>query len=88
MAQQVTASLRGALTGGNGETVPGAHVRLTNTRTGSVLDTTTTDAGTFGLTGLDIGGPYTIKVDASRLLDQTVTGIYLQLARPRTSKSR
>ncbi|HEV2649966.1 MAG TPA: TonB-dependent receptor [Rhizomicrobium sp.] len=79
MAQQVTASLRGHLTGGDGSLVSGATVHLINTRTGATLDTVTGDSGSFSLTGLNIGGPYTLKIEAPGYSEKTLTGIYLSV---------
>ena len=79
LAQQVTASLRGHLTGANGEEISGAQIHVIDTKTGATIDTTTGDGGTFSLAGLAIGGPYSVKIDAPGYSEKTVTGIYLDV---------
>jgi hypothetical protein len=75
-AQQVTSSLRGQLSGGNGD-IAGATVKLINTKTGATLTTSSSSGGAFAFSGLDVGGPYTLVVSASGFDKKTITGIYL-----------
>ena len=61
-AQQTTAQVRGVVLNSAGDTVSGATVTITDTRTGSASTTATSANGTYFVTGLRVGGPYTVTV--------------------------
>ncbi len=76
MAQKISSEIRGTVTGADGAPLDGAVVKVTDTRTGATLTTSTTDGG-FAVNGLAIGGPYTVTVDAPGVPEKSVTGIQL-----------
>ncbi|MGA9353178.1 MAG: TonB-dependent receptor [Terriglobales bacterium] len=61
-AQGGTSELTGLVTDQTGAIVPGAPVKLTNSATGEVRTTTTTDAGTYRFPALQVVGTYTLEV--------------------------
>ena len=79
MAQQVSSDLHGQILGANDAPVAGASVSLTDTNTGATLTTTTGAGGSFVLSGLAIGGPYILRVDAAGYSAKTIRDIYLHL---------
>ncbi|MDE2075080.1 MAG: TonB-dependent receptor [Alphaproteobacteria bacterium] len=79
MAQQVSSDLRGRLLGANSAPVSGAAVSLTDTNTGATQTTTTGTGGSFVFSGLAIGGPYTLRIDAAGYSPKTVKDIFLKL---------
>jgi hypothetical protein len=78
-AQETTSSIRGNIYQPDGTPAAGANVRVTDTRTGNSRTATTSDSGQFSLSGLRIGGPYTIQVDAGGMAPQTITDVNLDL---------
>ncbi|HUG03943.1 MAG TPA: carboxypeptidase regulatory-like domain-containing protein [Steroidobacteraceae bacterium] len=78
-AQQTTSGVRGNVSQPDGSPAAGASVRVTDTRTGSVQRSTTSATGQFSMTGLRVGGPYTISVEAEGLAPQSITDVHLNL---------
>jgi outer membrane receptor for ferrienterochelin and colicin len=78
LAQKLSSEIHGQITGADGAPVSGATIKVTNTSTGATLTTTTNADGLFELTGLPVGGPYTIVVEASGYSSKTLTGVRLQ----------
>ena len=54
--------MTGLVTDQTGAVVPGAPVKLTNSATGEVRTTTTTDAGTYRFPALQVVGTYSLEV--------------------------
>ena len=79
LAQQTTSSLRVNVSAPNGLPSTDASVTVTDTRTGSSRSSNVTSAGSTTLTGLRIGGPYTVKASAIGYSDQTVTDVFVRL---------
>ena len=79
MAQQVSSAMRGQITGRDGAPVSGAAIAVTNTNTGATQTVTAGASGSFVLSNLPIGGPYTVRVDAAGYPGKTVRNIYLTL---------
>ena len=79
MAQQTTSSLRVSVLTPDGTPSTNASIVVTDNRTGSSRTATVTSAGSLTLTGLRIGGPYTVKASAVGYSDQTVTDVYVRL---------
>ncbi len=65
MAQEITGSIRGTIVSSIGEPVVGATVVVSDTRTGTSRSATTNDGGAFHVRGLQVGGPYEVRVSAS-----------------------
>ncbi|MEX2122857.1 MAG: TonB-dependent receptor [Woeseia sp.] len=78
-AQETTSSIRGNIGNPDGSPAAGANVRVTDTRTGNTRTATTSDSGQFSLTGLRVGGPYTVQVAAGGMAAQVITDINLEL---------
>jgi len=80
IAQETTASVRGTVTNPAGQPVSGATVIVTDTRTGSSRTVTTGDSGTFTVRGLQVGGPFSIRVQSDQYQDNLITDVYTNLS--------
>ncbi|MGQ3228904.1 MAG: carboxypeptidase regulatory-like domain-containing protein, partial [Blastomonas fulva] len=80
-AQETTSSIRGSVTG-DGQPLVGAEVRVIHTPSGTVASTVTDSSGTFSASGLRLGGPFTIEVNAPGFEQSSVTDIFLQAGQP------
>jgi hypothetical protein len=78
-AQVTTASINGVVTDKSGQPLTGATVRAIHEPSGSQYGTSSRDDGRFNLTGLRIGGPYTIKITYVGYTAQEKKGINLEL---------
>ncbi|MDH5630555.1 MAG: TonB-dependent receptor [Gammaproteobacteria bacterium] len=80
---QVTSSdIRGELIDAQGNPVAGQMVEVIHTPTGRVKTAETTDNGVFYLTGLNVGGPYVVKLaDSSSMQATPIEELYLQLGK-------
>ncbi|MEZ5709630.1 MAG: TonB-dependent receptor [Blastomonas sp.] len=74
-AQQITSGIEGTVLDEAGMPVAGAEVVVTDTRSGASRTITTGSGGTFNLTGLVTGGPYTVTATADGFEGQTVEGV-------------
>jgi outer membrane receptor for ferrienterochelin and colicin len=79
LAQETTSAIRGTVVGADGAPAANANVRVTDTRTGNSRTATTSESGQFSLSGLRVGGPYTVQVEAGGFAPQTITDIRLDL---------
>jgi len=79
LAQETTSAIRGTITMPDGSPAANASVRVTDTRSGTSRSTTTSDTGQFQASGLKVGGPYTIQVDAEGAAPQAITDVMLGL---------
>ncbi len=78
-AQVTTSAMRVSVTTPSGAAATEATVEVTDNRTGSSRAVKVTAAGSVTVTGLRIGGPYTVKASGMGYSDQTVTDIYVRL---------
>jgi hypothetical protein len=78
-AQVTTASINGMITDKSGQPLPGAMVRAIHEPSGTQYGTSAREDGRYNLTGLRIGGPYTIKVTFVGYSAQEKKGIKLEL---------
>ncbi len=78
-AQETTAAIRGNVYGPDGAPEAEGQVLVIDTRTGNARSATTSETGQFTLTGMRVGGPYTIQVTAPGTAPQTITDVYLDL---------
>ena len=62
--------------------VSGATVVAEHTPTGITKTTTTSSSGSFSLSFLPIGGPYTVKVSAPGYNSESIDGLFLNLGDP------
>jgi hypothetical protein len=79
IAQETTTSVRGALSGEDGQAAAGVAVTVTDERTGRSKTTVTSGSGRFSISGLAVGGPYTISTDSSQYAEQNITDVFLSL---------
>ncbi len=78
-AQEITSSIRGAVTDADGAPIAGATVRITDTRTNSTRTFTTNARGEVLAGGLTVGGPYIVTVTAEGFRGEQVEGIFTTL---------
>jgi hypothetical protein len=78
-AQTNTATVNGTVTDAGGAIVPGATVSITNTSTGIVTNSTSNSKGFYNFPQLQIGGPYTVDVNAAGFKKFESTGLMLNL---------
>jgi len=79
IAQEITSTVRGTVTGPDGNVISGATVVVTDTRTGSTTTTTSSNSGSFSVRSLKVGGPYTIRVTSGDYDAALVTGVMTNL---------
>ncbi len=79
MAQVTSSAMSGEITDLQGNPAVGTTVTVIHEPTGATKTITIGANGNFNLSGLRVGGPYTIKLDSDSLRDQTVTDVYLKL---------
>lgn len=62
VAQETSSSIRGTVLTANGQSVSGATVTITDTRTGAVKVVESNQTGSYTLRGMRVGGPYIVEV--------------------------
>jgi hypothetical protein len=80
-AQETTSTIRGEVSA-SGAPVNNATVTVTHVPSGTVSRTTTDQNGNFNLTGLRLGGPFTVTVEAPGQPSYQVTEIQLSAGEP------
>jgi len=78
-AQVTTTTMRVSVSTPAGGPATDARVSITDNRTGATRSIAVTSAGTVSVTGLRIGGPYSVKASSIGYSDQTVTDVYVRL---------
>lgn len=78
-AQETTSGLRGYVTQSDGAPAARARVVVTDTRTGFMRSTTTTETGLFDVRNLNPGGPYTVEVSLPGQQSTRLEGVGLSL---------
>ncbi len=76
-AQVTTAAIHGAVTDESGAVIPNAKVTATDTATGISTVTTTNTSGYYTFPSLQIGGPYTVTVQAPNFEEFASNGVML-----------
>ena len=71
-----TSGMRGSVN------VSGATVEAEHTPTGITKTTTTSSTGSFSISFLPLGGPYTVKVSAPGYNSESIDGLFLSLGDP------
>lgn len=79
LAQSTTSAIRVSVITPSGEPATDATISVTDTRTGSTRSAKVTSTGTATVTGLRIGGPYTVSAGAMNYTSQTVTDVFVRL---------
>jgi hypothetical protein len=77
LAQVTTAAIHGTVTDASGAVVPNATVTTRNNATGIATTATTNASGYFTFTALQVGGPYTITIEAPGFQKYQSTGTML-----------
>lgn len=80
VAQVTSGSIRGTVQTPSGAPAVGATVTVKDTRTSSTRVVTTDKQGEFSISGLSIGGPYTIGVTTDNYKDALLTDVYTNLS--------
>jgi Carboxypeptidase regulatory-like domain len=75
-AQQITSNIRGSVTSESGAPISGASVIIVHTPTGTTSSTITNADGRFSATGLRVGGPFSVTVNATGFGAERVEGIF------------
>lgn len=77
LAQSTNASIKGTITDGSGEALPGATVMVRNESTGFSTGTITSAEGKYTFNQLPLGGPYTVEARFVGFSDQKRSGLTL-----------
>jgi hypothetical protein len=80
-AQETTSSVRGTIESASGP-IAGASITVVHEPSGTTSTTTTGADGSFSAQGLRIGGPFTVRVDATGFQSAQITDVYLQAGSP------
>jgi hypothetical protein len=75
-----TGAISGTVTGPQGEPVSSAQVVITNRATGYSTGTLTRSTGQYIVQGLEVGGPYTVRVTSIGFEQQERNDIYVRLS--------
>ena len=78
-AQVTTASMSGRILGSANDPLMGVTIKAVHTPTGTIYATGTRQNGSFNLSNLRIGGPYTIEVTYISYQKEMITDVYLSL---------
>lgn len=74
-----TSSISGTVTTASGEPIAGATVRATHLPTNTTFTAVSSQAGRFTLTGLPVGGPYSVEASAPSYTFGAITNVQTQL---------
>jgi Carboxypeptidase regulatory-like domain/TonB dependent receptor len=77
---QTTGNLQGVVKDSNGAAVAGASVKITNTETNVVRETTTNDDGIYRVTNLNPGSAYKVEISASGFENKVIDNVAIRLA--------
>lgn len=78
-ASDTSSSIRGKITGPQGQVAANVKILVKHQPTGTVSEFVTNETGTFVAKGLRVGGPYTIVIDSNEFRDATMKDVYLKL---------
>ncbi|WP_206537918.1 TonB-dependent receptor [Shewanella mangrovi] len=78
-AADTTSSMRGTISGPDGQPAPNTKITLIHQPSGTVTEVTTNETGAFSASGLRVGGPYQIIIDSDKYQDTVESDIFLQL---------
>lgn len=79
-AQQITSGIEGQVTDADGNSLPGATVTITDTRTNQTSIAKTSGNGQFRVQSLQPGGPYTVTITADGFEGQTVENVITNIS--------
>jgi outer membrane receptor protein involved in Fe transport len=75
-----TGAITGTVTGPQGEPISSAQIVITNRATGYSTGTLTRSNGQYIVQGLEVGGPYTVRVSSIGFQQQERNDIYVRLS--------
>jgi hypothetical protein len=78
-AQQTTAEIRGVVFAADGSYKPGAEILVVHEESGARYTTVSKDSGSYQISGLRPGGPYTISIANTNIREENV---YLNISSP------
>lgn len=78
-AQETSSSMRGVITGPQGNPAANTKVILIHQPTGTVSEFITNEEGLFSAKGLRVGGPYQVILDSEQYRDAVLEDLYLNL---------
>lgn len=81
LADDTSSTLRGKITGPNGNAAANTMVIIEHVPSGTKRSVRTSSTGTYKASGLRVGGPYQVTIDSDEFTDQEHGGIYLQLGK-------
>ena len=79
MAQDTASSIRGNITGPDGNAAVNTTIVVTHLPSGTKKTLTTNESGAFFAKGLRVGGPYKIEIDSTEYQDKTLENVYISL---------
>ena len=79
IAQDTSAAMRGSIVGPQGAGAANTKVVIEHMPSGSRLEVTTDESGSFIASGLRVGGPYRVTLDSDVYRDATYEEVYLKL---------
>jgi hypothetical protein len=79
-----TSGMNGFVTDASGRPIAGATLSILHEPTGTTAAAVTRENGQFNISGLRVGGPYTVSVAASGYQDARQPEVYLSLDQPAT----
>jgi len=79
IAEDISSSIRGTLTGVEGQKVTDATIVIVHKPSGTTKTLKVNADGVFSARGLRVGGPYTITIDSDEFKDRTIKNVYLKL---------
>lgn len=79
LANETSSSLRGKITGPQGDAAANTTIIILHVPTGTRKTVTTSATGSFNAKGLRVGGPYKVTIDSDEFADQEYSDIFLQL---------
>lgn len=79
VAQDTSAAMRGSIVGPQGNGAANTKVVIEHVPSGSRLEVTTDDSGSFIANGLRVGGPYRVTIDSDVYRDAEYQEVFLKL---------
>ena len=80
-AQETSAQIAGVVVDADGAAVAGAEVRVLHVPSGTTSTAVTNASGQFALSGLRVGGPYTVTAMSGGNMAAAVENVYAELGR-------
>ncbi len=78
-AQVTSSGMSGSIKDESGNPVADTTITIKHIPTGTTRVVEANENGAFNISGLRVGGPYTVEFDSDTLQDSTLTGVFIQL---------